>query len=377
MAKIKVVLDGYTKEDGTRRVVLRYGKSEKYPTGLSAVSMVDGVIVGDRYAKTKNKEIAEKLEMIEEMMLQGVSFRRACERAYNNVDRHTVLDVWDEFSSTKSEGTQGVYDTARKCLVAYKDSIGLAEIDRHWLEQYDHWMEKQGLKTNTRSIRMRCLRAVLNYAIDQEYIIRDPFRGYKIKQEETEHRCLTVEQLRTLRDYPVQPFQERYVDIFMLCFYLIGINMVDLFSLAPDDYKNGYITYRRAKTHKLYKVKVEPEADAILAKYKGETKLLSIAEEGGYKTFAHLMAEALKRIGEWEGCRNGNLRFVKGVMPDGLSAYWARHTWATIASGIGVPMEVIAEGLGHSNGMSTTSIYIKFDRTRVDKANRKVLDFIK
>ena len=59
----------------------------------------------------------------------------------------------------------------------------------------------------------------------------------------------------------------------------------------------------------------------------------------------------------------------------GLTTYWARHTWATIAASLDVPKETIAHALGHGND-TVTDIYIDFDKRKVDEANRKVLDFV-
>ena len=55
--------------------------------------------------------------------------------------------------------------------------------------------------------------------------------------------------------------------------------------------------------------------------------------------------------------------------------YIGRHTWATLASKLDTPKDVISEALGHEYGSSTTSIYINFNREKVDQANRKVIDF--
>ena len=56
--------------------------------------------------------------------------------------------------------------------------------------------------------------------------------------------------------------------------------------------------------------------------------------------------------------------------------YIARHTWATVAASLDIPKETISEALGHSIGSEVTSIYINFDRKKVDEANRKVIDMV-
>lgn len=47
-----------------------------------------------------------------------------------------------------------------------------------------------------------------------------------------------------------------------------------------------------------------------------------------------------------------------------LSPYWTQHIWETIAA-----------ALGHAQH-STTDVYIRFDRRKVDDANRRVIDWV-
>lgn len=77
----------------------------------------------------------------------------------------------------------------------------------------------------------------------------------------------------------------------------------------------------------------------------------------------------MKRVGR------GGKKIITPLFPD-LSAYWARHSWATIAYSLDVPKETISEALGHEIGSRITSIYIAFDRRKVDAANRKVIDYV-
>lgn len=101
-------------------------------------------------------------------------------------------------------------------------------MDRKWLSNFESWMAESGMKVNAYSIHLRNIRAVFNYAIDEEITTLYPFRKYKIKKEETRKRALSVEQLRLLRDYPCEEFEKKYRDIFMLIVYLVGINIGDL-----------------------------------------------------------------------------------------------------------------------------------------------------
>lgn len=292
-------------------------------------------------------------------------------------NQKTFLYYLDEFVSKKTnQGTKSIYTTTRNKIEEYDSHCTFESMDKSWLENFEAWMAKT-MKVNAYAIHLRNIRSVFNYAIDEEYTTLYPSRRFSIKKEETRKRSLTAEQLRLLRDYPCEEYQIRYRDMFMLMFYLIGVNAADLFNAKHSALVNGRFEYKRAKTGKLYSIKVEPEAQAIIEKYKGKDYLLNIMDEyGNYKDFLHRMGIGLKQIGETERKGLGGKKSRNPLFPD-LSSYWARHTWATVAAELDVPKEVIAHALGHSWANSTTTdIYIRFDMKKVDEANRKVIDFV-
>ncbi len=292
-------------------------------------------------------------------------------------NQKTFLYYLDEFVSKKTnQGTKSIYTTTRNKIEEYDSHCTFESMDKSWLENFEAWMAKT-MKVNAYAIHLRNIRSVFNYAIDEEYTTLYPFGRFSIKKEETRKRSLTAEQLRLLRDYPCEEYQIRYRDMFMLMFYLIGVNAADLFNAKHSALVNGRFEYKRAKTGKLYSIKVEPEAQAIIEKYKGKDYLLNIMDDyGNYKDFLHRMGIGLKQIGETERKGLGGKKSRNPLFPD-LSSYWARHTWATVAAELDVPKEVIAHALGHSWANSTTTdIYIRFDMKKVDEANRKVIDYV-
>lgn len=259
------------------------------------------------------------------------------------------------------------------------DELTFEQINYEWLKDFDFFLSETSA-VNSISIHMRNIRAVFNDALNSEVITCYPFRKYKIKNEETAKRSLLPQQLVAFRDYPCEEHQRQYLDMFILTFYLIGINTIDLCNLK--EIRNGRIEYRRAKTKKLYNIKVEPEAMAIIERYRGENYLLNILDRyKNYKDYAHRLNENLQEIGETkfvEKTIKGKKRQIKERKPmfPEITTYWARHTWATIAHKIGVPKDTISMALGHEFGCKTTGIYIDFDMEKVDEANRKVIDYI-
>ena len=294
------------------------------------------------------------------------------------LDSKRFVDYIEEFAQTKSNpNTKELYLLTARKLQEYDCNCTFETMDRAWLSNFERWMQESGMKVNALAIHLRNIRAVFNYCLDEEYTTLYPFRRFSIKKEETRKRSLTVEQLRTLRDYQCEDYQVRYRDMFMLMFYLIGINAADLFLAKKSDLVNGRLEYKRAKTGKLYSVLVLPEAMDIIEKYKGAGDyLLNVMDEyKNYKDFLHRMGNALKEIGPMERRGRGGKKVRTPLFPD-ISSYWSRHTWATLAAFLDIPKEVISAGLGHEIGSSVTSIYIDFNLWKVDDANRKVIDYV-
>lgn len=284
-------------------------------------------------------------------------------------------------------GTLDTYKNTYANMAKFCDieTLSFEQMDYAWVRDFDKFLEDRGVSINGRGVYLRNIRTLFNDAIKCDYVELGayPFRKFKIKTEKTRKRSLTVEQLQLLRDYPVQQYQERYRDIFMLIFYLQGINLKDLLYLT--EIRNGRIEYARAKTGRLYSVKVEPEAIAIIEKYRGKNYLLDIMDSyGDHKDFMRRLNRGLQLIGEMEWVANSakEERFVKknkkSVTPifKELTSYWARHTVATVAANIGITKDTIAAMLGHSNS-TVTDVYIDFDLKLIDAAMRQVIDYVR
>lgn len=110
---------------------------------------------------------------------------------------------------------------------------------------------------------------------------------------------------------------------------------------------------------------------AIICKYQNSTQYLLpiITKEDGterqqYRNQLIRINRHLKKIGTMTGIS----------IP--LSTYVMRHSWATIARDKGISLSVISEGLGHDSE-TTTKVYLdSIQKTKVDKANRLILNDI-
>ena len=290
-------------------------------------------------------------------------------------EKRNFISYLDEFISLKAnQGTIRCYTVTKNKILEFDPNCTFETMDRKWLASFEKWMS-QTLKINAYAIHLRNIRAVFNYAIDEEATTLYPFRKYHIKKEETQKRSLTVEQIRMLLNYKCEDYQVKYRDLFMLDFYLIGMNIGNLLLLTDKNVVNGRIEYYRNKTNKLISVEIPVEAKEIIEKYKGKEYLLNVMDEySDYRYFVKRMNTALKQIGETTRSGLGGKKERKPLFPE-LSSYWARHTWATLAAELDIPKETISAALSHSTD-DTTSIYIRFNRKKIDEANRKVIDYV-
>ncbi|MDE6464665.1 MAG: site-specific integrase [Muribaculaceae bacterium] len=280
---------------------------------------------------------------------------------------NTLKVFFEKFGATHSnKRTQELYACTWRRIAAHvpdeAETLTIEDIDLDWLHEFDLFMELTAPSANSRAIHMRNLRAVCNYAYNNRKTDWQPFRGYSIATEATRKRNFDVATLRRIFNHEcAEEWQVKYRDFLRLTFMLVGINAADLCSLR--EVRGGRVEYIRAKTHKPYSIKVEAEARELLDRYAGGTMLLNYLDRyKNYRSFYMNMCNGLKEIRDQLGLEE-------------LTTYWMRHSWATIAYEIDIPVDTIAQALGHGCNR-VTDIYIERDVRKVDDANRKVLDYV-
>lgn len=312
---------------------------------------------------------------------KATDLKKVIEKRLNPNDEdgceNTFMSRALKFTNTKNPRTKEIYEATIARMRAFDsdmDKLKFEDISVEWLNQFESFLAKTAPSKNARNIHLRNIRAIFNSAIDDEITAFYPFRKFKIKGVVTPKRSLTVEQLRQLFNAKPEPHAEKYLDAFKLIFFLCGINIIDLCNL--DCTINGRIEYYRAKTHRFYSIKIEPEAAELIKKYKGESHLLNYLDNfKSYKDFGKYLNKNIKLIGEVRREGRGGRKIHTPLFPT-ISSYWARHSWATIAASLDIPKETIAAALGHEIGSKITSIYIDFDQKKVDEANRRVIDWV-
>lgn len=402
MATTKFYLDRRNpRKDGT--APLKLSVADKGKTALIGLDVLltpeqwdamAGKIIGRPDKAALNTYILKRKLDVETALLELSSDGRIRSMSISDIKRYLTGKTEQEkaptegsfargfrkFSSMKTNPrTKEIYEATisrlRKFAGEGFEKLDFEDVTREWLASFDTFLSRTSPSRNARNIHLRNIRAVFNEAIDDGVTTWYPFRKFKIKGERTAKRSLSVEQLRAFLSYPAEPGPERYRDMFKLSFLLMGINIVDMAGLRDGDLRDGRICYHRAKTGRLYDIKAEPEAMEIIGRHRGSGHLLDILDRyTDYRDYARRLNENLRRIGPFSREGQGGRKTYSPLFP-GITTYWARHSWATIAASLDIPKETIAHALGH--GCDTvTDIYIDFDMKKVDEANRRVMDWV-
>ncbi len=240
------------------------------------------------------------------------------------------------------------------------------------MEDYEAWLRKRGLVSNTISFYIRILRAVYNRAVEDNVIDdRNPFRHVYTGIDKTVKRALPLSVIKKIKnlDLSCNPTLDFARNMFLMSFYLRGMSFIDMAYLKKTDLKNGYVVYRRRKTGQMLVIEWTREMQTICDKYPENRSvyLLPIIRTAGtnewctYRNVGYNINHNLKKIALMLGV---DVR---------LTMYVARHSWASAAKAKGIPLSVISEGMGHDSE-TTTRIYLaSLDTSVVDRANNLIL----
>lgn len=403
MAKTNLRLDTRRAlKDGTFpvQIAVGYGTNVYLSTGISVAKDAwdadSRLVVSGKDAKRLNSVLATLLVQVKSRILElrekgmfdkltTAQLRQMLsdlELDTPTVGVPTLGTVFEKVIATKKPHTALLFRQTLKKVNAYCDANATKfdTLTKSWLLGFIASLD--GLAVNSIAGHLKHLRNVINFAIDDGITTVYPFRNFPIKMQETPMRVLPLEKMQQLIALPLSGKAAEYRDMYLLIFYLIGINMVDLSRLTARSIVNGRIEYRRAKTGKLYSIKIEKEAAAIIEKYRGKDKLLRWFD--GKDSHAVVLANANTALGKMGlplidangdvvRCKNGRAK-IQPLYPD-LTTYYARYSWATYAAELDIPRDTISEALGHKYGSSITGVYIKFSRDKIDAANRRVIDY--
>lgn len=408
MATFKaVIFDNHIKQDNTTNIKIRiyHNKSSQYiptPYYIHPREMGrDGNILSIcEHSDVFNVEISNMLQKFRSICIKLGSdriSRMKCSEIKTIIEESLSLDSehinFVEFSqsiinSTEKEKTADWYQSAIKSLCWFYGSsdIDVRDITGVRMNEFMHRLSVDGINGRAlepgaisnylRAIRSLYNKAKMKYNNEDYNIIRipnDPFSRVKIPKYRRTRKSLSIQDIIRIRDGVFSTERANMArDVFMIMFYLMGININDLYKLKR--LIKGRVEYERSKTiteDNIYRfplsIKIEPELNLLITKY-SKLEIFSFfrARYSCLNNFMRAVNKGLSQISD---------ELNLGVK---VTTNWARHSWASIARNKAlVPKADIDFCLGHvNNDYKMADIYIDVDYSIYDITNRKVLDLL-
>lgn len=210
----------------------------------------------------------------------------------------------DQLRKECRNGSANNHRTVRNSLVDYfqKESVLIKEINANMLNRYMLYLKSDRRLTRVNQLKkevitsrtglsrsglfnhIRDLKTLFNAAI--KYYNNDDFGVYRIKHNPfknlkldsppiTRKRNISIEQIKVIQNCQTKNGSraELAKELFMLSFYMCGMNAVDIYNLDSSKIIGDRLEYNRSKTTKMRRddafisIKIIPEARPLLGKY--------------------------------------------------------------------------------------------------------------
>jgi site-specific recombinase XerD len=301
------------------------------------------------------------------------------------VNQHTMQSFFhyaaiqvEELIKSGRIGTARSYKGVINVLKTFcnQKDISFSEINYAFLKKLEVHHKANGNGINGLAVYMRTIRAIYNKAMKEGIVEKElyPFADYKIKNAPTEKRALEWDFIKNIIELKLEPahtcFNAR--NYFVASYMLYGMNFTDMAYLEKTDIANGRINYRRKKTSKLYDIKITDALQTILdfyIKLNPDSKyIFPIIKRDDIISQSKDIQWARKRY-------NKKLKIIAELcgIEKNLTSYVSRHSFATQAMLLQVPLNAISTMLGHSS-LKTTEIYLKsLPNNILDDYNERIL----
>lgn len=235
--------------------------------------------------------------------------------------------------------------------------IYLKELTPAFISDFEMYLRTvKHCRTNTVWLYVTPLRTMVFIAINNEWLVRDPFREYELQKEPTTRGFLTREEISLLMNGKLKNAkQELYRDLYLFCIFT-GLSFSDMRNLSEENLRTYFdehlwIRINRQKTGVESNIRLLDIPTRIIEKYRGLCADGRIFPVPHYTTCVYGIRTVAKRCG----------------ITKHLTWHMSRHTMATeICLTNGVPIETVSSILGHKS-ITTTQIYAKITKEKLNR----------
>ena len=292
------------------------------------------------------------------------NFRLTYQARENEYDTIRRLFDYHEIIDRKNlrEGSYRGYMFTKKHLLDYirikyhLSDYKITAIDKPFVQEFFAYL--QGYR---REGSIRCavngalkhitrFKRVMNLALQNEWIDRNPVCLLKIKKTKVEKGFLTESEIKKLEDVILKPHLAIARDIFLFSVYT-GLAYVDVSKMTLENIVRGidkslWLQFNRQKTDIRVALPLLEPANILIERYHSYHE--------GEKTH-HLFPVPMNQVINRYLKEIARIAGVNKV----ITFHMARHTFATTITLMhGIPIETVSKMLGHA-ALSTTQIYAK------------------
>ena len=293
--------------------------------------------VDDIYRKYKGEDSKEEISILGAYDLHNDKTKKLIGIDFNQLS-------WSRYVESRRKVALFITKSYKRKDVRLKD------LDLKFIKDLEYFFKTElKLKQATVYRSIQRVKKIIQFAIAENYLKKDPFHLYKNKKYKTVIVYLTDEELKRLEKHTFNQIRLQQVkDLFVFCCYT-GLAYTEMTTLTTNNIEIGFdgnewIQMIRKKTNRAISIPVLPKAKEILEKYGNELPKISNQKFNSYlKEISALLSIDKK-----------------------LTHHIARKTFATtVLLYNNVPMEVVSELLGHSNMNITQAHYGKIVQRKV------------
>lgn len=232
------------------------------------------------------------------------------------------------------------------------------------------WLKEYGYSHNVACMMVLHFKRILNFAIENEWITRNPLMNYKRKLERYDTDRLTEDEVENLRTAEIfAPAVEHIRRAFVFQCYT-GLSYAELVRVTQNniliDQRTGaeYIKISRAKTG------IESNIPLVLEARKIIDSFADHPERQRHGLLIPLLSNQKYNV---------HLKQLAGLVgiQKKITSHTARRTAATIYLKKGAALESVASMLGHANTQVTQRHYTVMDSERVVRDFNAITDLSK
>lgn len=275
----------------------------------------------------------------------------------------------DELKEEERYKSEKLYRLACQSFIRECGDMFLTMITEKDIKIFRRNLEKRKLSSTTVRIYMTLVKVVIHFAVKRKMckFEDDPFEDVSTPSANIRELDLTIREIKAIRDLEAPKYNICVArDIFMLSYYLGGMNLVDMLEV---DFRKNYIEYYRQKTknkkHGESKTafSIQPEARDIINKYMKKNGKLVF---GKYDTFGKAYSVISRKMDE--------LAELAGIQKR-VVFYSARKSFVQHGFDLGIALETLEYCIGQSMKTNRPIFnYVRVMRNHADKAMRQIFD---